>query len=366
MFRETLLTINRWALKRMDGNTKATDSEALLSFFQRRLSSDSKSFVHGDTIGTKGIKSVKRNEDTIKVRSLFVSDMHLGTRFCRADMILSFLKKYEAETLYLVGDIIDGWRLKKSWYWPETHEEVLRAIMDMVANGSRVVYIPGNHDDFLRALSGRKPTGVEVTETVIHTTADGKRFLVMHGDQLDEVIRYVPWLAYVGDVAYDAITALNFVYNKITGLLGFEYRSIAAFLKASVKRVVCFICKFEEALVATGRDNDVDGVICGHIHHATIRNIGKMCYANTGDWVENCTAIVENISGALELIQPQTKYPARREPLLMPRAATSRGVIPIRMHLPNISPLFRFLPIESRRRQKAAVHIFRGNRCRRS
>jgi UDP-2,3-diacylglucosamine pyrophosphatase LpxH len=236
--------------------------------------------------------------------------MHLGTRSCRADLILSFLKKYEPETLYLVGDIIDGWRLKKSWYWPEHHEEVLLEIMAKAVKGSRVVYLPGNHDDFLRLSNGKKITGVEVIETVIHTTADGKRFLVMHGDQLDEVIRNIPWLAHVGDMAYDALTAFNYAYNKITGLFGFKYRSIAALLKSSVKRATCFIGEYEKALVATGRDNDVDGIICGHIHHSAIRSIGKMCYVNTGDWVENCTAVVENASGALELICGHARYSA--------------------------------------------------------
>ena len=230
------------------------------------------------------------------------------------------MKKYEPDTLYLVGDIIDGWRLKKSWYWPELHEEVLRAIVAKAAKGCRVVYLHGNHDDFLRLSNGSKPNGIELAETAIHTTADGKRFLVMHGDQLDEVIRNVPWLAHVGDVVYDALTVLNFFYNKITGMLGFEYRSIAALAKKCVKRVVSFIGKFEEALVTTGRDNDVDGVICGHIHHAAIRNIGEFCYVNTGDWVENCTAIVENTSGALELIRHQPAYSSGRKLLLMPKS----------------------------------------------
>ena len=251
------------------------------------------------------------NGDAVKVRALFVSDMHLGTRSCRADLILSFLNKYEPEILYLIGDIIDGWRLKKSWYWPEHHEKVLREIMGKAAKGSRIVYISGNHDDFIRLSNGKKLTGVEVIETAIHTTADGKRFLVMHGDQLDEVMRNIPWLAHMGDVAYDALTAFNFAYNKISGLLGFKYRSITALVKASVKRVVCFIGEFEEALVATGRDYEVDGIICGHIHHAAIRNIGKMCYVNTGDCVENCTAVIENFSGTLELICSQSGYSVR-------------------------------------------------------
>ena len=285
-------------------DAKGTEnSETLLSFFQSRLSGDFRSFASGNMANAGKIEYMKENDDAVKVRTLFVSDMHLGTRFCRADLILSFLRKYETETLYLIGDIIDGWRLKKSWYWPEMHEEVLRTIMRKAERGSRVVYIPGNHDDFLRPSDGKKPTRVEVAETAIHTTADGRRFLIMHGDQLDEVMRNIPWLAHAGDVAYDALTAVNFAYNKITGLMGLKYRSIAAFVKASMKRVVCFIGKFEDELAAIGHNSCVDGVICGHIHHAAIRNIGEMCYANTGDWVENCTAIIENAGGTLELIR---------------------------------------------------------------
>ena len=271
------------------------NSETVHFFFQNRLSGNFLPFAH------ENLMDIEENSNAKKVRALFVSDMHLGTRICRADLILSFLKKYEAETIYLIGDIIDGWQLKKSWYWPALHEKVLWAIINKAAKGSRVVYVPGNHDDFLRSFSGKKPSGVEVTETTIHTTASGRRFLVMHGDELDAVMRSVPWLAHVGDAAYDALIALNFAYNRVSGLLGFKYRSLAAMVKKSVKRAVSFIGKFEEELVTTGRDCGVDGVICGHIHHATIRDIGKLCYVNTGDWVENFTAIVENVNGELEL-----------------------------------------------------------------
>ncbi|MDR2725241.1 MAG: UDP-2,3-diacylglucosamine diphosphatase [Candidatus Adiutrix sp.] len=303
--------------------TKTEHFEALRSFFVSRLSEDFRPV--GNTRAMEAGPKIEGNGTAIKVRTIFLSDMHLGTRSCRADLILSFLKQYEAETLYLIGDIIDGWRLKNSWYWPELHEEVLRTIMSKAGTGSRVVYIPGNHDDFLRLSGTQKPVRVEVTDTAIHTTADGKRFLVMHGDQFDKVICNIPWLAHVGDVAYDALTAFNLAYNKITESLGFEYRSIAALAKMSVKRVVNFIGKFEDALLATGRDNDVDGVICGHIHHAAIRNIENMCYINTGDWVENCTAIVENTSGALELIRHRTAYSARRKLLSMPKSEPVLG-----------------------------------------
>jgi len=288
-----------------DWYARARDkSKPIRSFFQRRLSGDFRSFAFGDMLDSA--VSVKKDVNAVKVRTLFVSDMHLGSRFCRASQILSFLKKYEAETVYLIGDIIDGWQLKKSWYWPELHEEVLRAIIDKAVRGSRVVYITGNHDDFLRTPSRKlikSPAGVEVTDTAIHTMADGKKFLLMHGDQLDVVMRNIPWLMHVGDVAYDALIAINFAYNKIAESLGFKYHSIAAWGRASVKRAVTFISEFEEALAATGRDKNVDGVICGHLHQAAIRNIGKMCYVNAGDWVENCTAIVENTNGSLELVQ---------------------------------------------------------------
>jgi UDP-2,3-diacylglucosamine pyrophosphatase LpxH len=295
--------VDHWGFNGVAWGAKAAEmehSEAMRSFFLNRLSGNFRSIEN--TMAMEAGKNTGGNGNAIKVRTIFISDMHLGTRSCRAELILSFLRKYDAETLYLIGDIIDGWRLKNSWYWPELHDEVLRVIMGKVTKGSRVVYIPGNHDDFLRLSGGKKPARVEMTDTAIHTTADGKRFLVMHGDQLDEVIRNIPWLAHLGDLAYDLLTALNRAYNKVTGLFGLEYRSIAALVKASVKCIVNFIGKFEEALVTAGRDNNVDGVICGHIHHAVIRNIENMCYVNTGDWVENCTAIVENVSGTLELV----------------------------------------------------------------
>jgi UDP-2,3-diacylglucosamine pyrophosphatase LpxH len=280
---------------------KADRTAEIYSFFQRRLFEGWRQLP--EEIEPDGLSHAEGPEDVFRVRTLFVSDIHLGTRSCRADMVLSFLRKYEAETLYLTGDIIDVWSLRRSWYWPKLHEEVLQTIIDRAAKGSRVVYIPGNHDDFLRLSCGRKNTGIEVAETAIHTTADGKRFLVMHGDEFDSVTRDIPWLAHVGDVAYDALTAINFTCNRITGALGFEYRSIAAMAKASVKCVVNFIGKFEKALVAMGRDKNVDGIVCGHIHCASIRNIQEICYVNTGDWVENCTAVVENANGTLELIR---------------------------------------------------------------
>ncbi|MDR1621812.1 MAG: UDP-2,3-diacylglucosamine diphosphatase [Synergistaceae bacterium] len=279
----------------------ANKPEEVYSFFQRRLSEGYRPLLK--EIEIDALSNTEKNTDVCKVRALFVSDVHLGTRSCRADMILSFLRKYEAETLYLIGDIIDGWHLERSWYWPKLHEEVLETIIDKALRGSRVVYIPGNHDDFLRLSYGKKATGIEVVETAIHTTVDGKRFLVMHGDQFDNVIRDVPWLAHVGDVAYDVLTAANFAYNKVMGALGFEYHSIAATVKASVKHIVNFISKFEKALVAMGRDKNVDGVVCGHIHCASIRRIQEMYYVNAGDWVENCTAVTENANGTLELIR---------------------------------------------------------------
>ena len=292
----------------------ARTPEEVYSFFQRRLSEGCHPLL-------KEIEPAALS-NVLKVRTLFVSDVHLGTRSCRADMILSFLKKYEAETLYLIGDIIDGWHLKRSWYWPKLHDEVLQTIIDKASRGSRVVYIPGNHDDFLRLSYGKKASGIDIVETAIHTTADGKRFLVMHGDQFDSVIRGIPWLAHAGDVAYDALTAVNFAYNKAMGALGFEYYSIAAAVKANVKHIVNFISKFEKALVTTGRDNDVDGVVCGHIHCASIRRIQEMVYINTGDWVENCTAVTENINGTLELIRCGKQ--------LGPGGATFPHLLPIR------------------------------------
>jgi UDP-2,3-diacylglucosamine pyrophosphatase LpxH len=246
-----------------------------------------------DTTRTAGVR---------RYRSVFISDVHLGTRGCQADLLLDFLKHTECDQLYLVGDIIDGWRLKGGWYWPQAHNDVLQKILRMARKGARVTYIPGNHDEFSRAYCGTHFGGVEVALDAIHETADGKRFLVTHGDAFDGVVQYAKWLAYLGDWAYRTLISLNTGLNKLRRRLGFGYWSLSAFLKSKVKNALQFIENFEGAVADEARRRGVDGVISGHIHKAEIRQIGDVLYVNDGDWVESCTALVEHFDGSLEIL----------------------------------------------------------------
>jgi UDP-2,3-diacylglucosamine pyrophosphatase LpxH len=234
---------------------------------------------------------------------LFLSDVHLGTRGCQADLLLDFLKQNDADTVYLVGDIIDGWRLKRSWYWPQLHNDVVQKLLRKGRKGARIVYIPGNHDEFLRDFFGIHFGGVEVVDQFIHEGANGKKYLVIHGDQFDVVVRHAKWLAFFGDWAYVSALNLNTVLNYCRRKLGLTYWSLSAWAKLKVKNAVNFIGKFEETLVSEAQRQKVDGVICGHIHHAADHETNGIHYINTGDWVESCTAVAENFDGTFELIQ---------------------------------------------------------------
>ena len=236
-------------------------------------------------------------------RTLFVSDLHLGTRGAQAHLFLDFLRHHEAETVYLVGDIVDGWRLSRSWYWPQAHNDVVQKLLRKGRKGSRMIYIPGNHDEFLRGYVGSRFGIVEIAMNAIHTTADGRRFLVMHGDEFDVVVRRIPWLAHVGDWAYTTALALNTVFNIGRRRMGFQYWSLSAWATMKVKNAVNFIGSFEEALAGEARRRQVDGVICGHIHTAAMHDRFGIEYINTGDWVESCTAVVEHHDGRLELVR---------------------------------------------------------------
>ncbi|MDY8109943.1 UDP-2,3-diacylglucosamine diphosphatase [Fulvimarina sp. 2208YS6-2-32] len=236
-------------------------------------------------------------------RTLFVSDLHLGSKAARTDMFLDFLKRNDAETYYLVGDIVDGWRLKRMWHWPQSHNDVVQKLLRKARKGARIVYVPGNHDEFLREFPGQHFGGVEVRRNDVHTTADGRKFLVMHGDEFDIVVRNARLLAYLGDWAYDAAIALNLVFNKVRRRLGFPYWSFSSWAKLKVKNAVSFIGAFEEALALEAKRRGCEGVICGHIHHAEISTFRGVEYVNTGDWVESCTAVGEHFDGTLELIR---------------------------------------------------------------
>jgi UDP-2,3-diacylglucosamine pyrophosphatase LpxH len=243
-----------------------------------------------------------------RVRTLFLSDIHLGTKGCQADELLDFLRYYEADTVYLVGDIVDGWQLKSSWYWPQSHNDVVQKLLRKARKGTRLIYIPGNHDEFLRDYYGTHFGGIEVVEDAIHVAADGKRYLVIHGDLFDVVIRHARWLALLGNSAYDLAIALNARFNMIRRAFGLTYWSLSQWAKLKVKNAVNFIGQYEDTLSAEARRRNVDGVVCGHIHHAVLRN-DQPIYINCGDWVESCTAAVEHFDGRFEIIRWSERKP---------------------------------------------------------
>jgi UDP-2,3-diacylglucosamine pyrophosphatase LpxH len=244
----------------------------------------------------------------LQYRTLWVSDIHLGTRGCQADLLLDFLGHVHADTYYLVGDIFDGWVLKKRWYWPQSHNNVLHHFLKMARAGKKVIYIPGNHDEMARDYVGLTFGGVEVKMITLHTTVDGKRLLIMHGDEFDAVMGYAKWLAKLGAVAYGFALTLNWVFNRMRRAFGFPYWSLSAYLKAKVKDAVRHVNDFEHFLAEAARTNKADGIVCGHIHRAEMREIEGILYCNDGDWVESCTALVEHMDGRLEIINwPQQR-----------------------------------------------------------
>ncbi|HTI87363.1 MAG TPA: UDP-2,3-diacylglucosamine diphosphatase [Alphaproteobacteria bacterium] len=236
-------------------------------------------------------------------RTIWISDVHLGTRGCQAQMLLDFLRSHEPEYLYLIGDIVDGWRLKKGWYFPDTHTAIVQRIIQMAKNGTKVTYVPGNHDEMARDYCGISIGGVQLTEEAIHETADGQRLLILHGDKFDGIVKYARWLAFLGDTAYTLALALNVWFNVARRRLGYPYWSLSSYLKRKVKNAVEYISNFETALADEARRRGVDGVVCGHIHQAEIRHFGDVLYCNSGDWVESCTAIVEHQSGQLKVLR---------------------------------------------------------------
>ncbi len=240
---------------------------------------------------------------SLRYRSIWISDVHLGTRGCNADMLLEFLRRTHSDYLYLVGDIVDIWRMRKAWYWRQTHNDVIQKLLRKARKGTRVIYIPGNHDENFRDFARHRFGRVVILNEAIHTTADGRRFLVIHGDQFDGVVKYARWLAMVGDSAYVFALSVNTWFNLVRRRLGFSYWSLSAYLKHKVKNAVEYISSFEKAVVAEARRRGADGVICGHIHTADIREIDGMLYCNDGDWVESCTALVEHMDGRLEILR---------------------------------------------------------------
>jgi UDP-2,3-diacylglucosamine pyrophosphatase LpxH len=242
-------------------------------------------------------------EGQFRYRAIWISDIHLGTRGCKAEYLIDFMRQTESDYLYLVGDIIDGWRLKKSWYWNQAQNDVIQKILRKARKGTKVIYVPGNHDEALRDYTSMHFGGVAVEREAIHRTAGGRQLLVLHGDDFDGVVTYARWLAFLGDWAYNAALTANHWFNLMRRGLGLPYWSLSAYLKHKVKNAVEFVSRFEEAVAAEARRRNVDGVVCGHIHHAEMRNIGGVLYCNDGDWVESCTALVEHMDGRLEIIR---------------------------------------------------------------
>ncbi len=238
-----------------------------------------------------------------KYRSLFISDVHLGTRACQAELLLGFLKENEADTIYLVGDIVDFWRIRRGAVWPQSHNDVLQKLLRKVRKGTRVIFIPGNHDDGLRQYCGQKFGGIDILMQTIHETPDGNRYVVMHGDEFDVVVRYAKWLAFLGDRGYQLALWTNAPVNLIRRRLGLGYWSLSGYLKLRVKSAVNFIGEFERKLSKEAKRRNANGVICGHIHHAASRQSSDIHYLNCGDWVESCTAIGETYDGEFKLIR---------------------------------------------------------------
>lgn len=246
-----------------------------------------------------------------RYRTIWISDIHLGTRGCNAKMLIDFLDSVDSETMYLVGDIIDGWRLKKRFYWPAMHNDVVWRIMKRAKRGTRVVYIPGNHDEMFRQFTGLNFGGVEIRRRALHDTADGRKLLVLHGDEFDTIMLAHRWLAFVGDAAYTMLMRLNVVVNAVRQRMGLPYWSLSKMAKHKVKNAVAFISRFEEIVAHEAGTRGVDGVVCGHIHNAEMREIEGVEYYNDGDWVEGCTALVEHFDGRMEILHWADEIAAR-------------------------------------------------------
>lgn len=254
--------------------------------------------------------------DTSSYRAIWISDTHLGGRDLQNRKLLQFLLSTESEYLYLVGDIIDIWKVRFRWFWPKINDQIIAAVIDKAGNGTKVFYLPGNHDEIMRKYCGMNVCGISVVNEIIHATEDGRRYLVMHGDRFDCVVQDKKWLAGLGSVSYDLLLVANRWYNTVRSHLGLSYHSLSASIKRRVKTAVNYVGNFEEAIINEARTIKVDGLICGHIHHAGIKDLSGALYCNTGDWVESCTALAENRNGTLGNIfwhEPTVSTPQKSE-----------------------------------------------------
>ena len=238
------------------------------------------------------------------VRSIFISDIHLGTRACQAERLLDFLREYSADHLYLVGDIIDFWAMKRGIHWSQAQNTVVQKVLRRARHGEKVYLIPGNHDEALREYVGTAFGDIRVAVEFVHATADGRRLLITHGDEFDQVTRYHRWVAVLGDVSYNLLVRINIGLSWLRRRLGWSgYWSLAGYAKRKVKTAVNFIVDFEESVIHAARERGLDGVVCGHIHSAVIRDVDGVSYINCGDWVDSCTAILEHLDGRMELLE---------------------------------------------------------------
>ena len=242
-------------------------------------------------------------------RTIWVSDLHLGTRASQADRFLDLLRNTESDFLYLVGDIVDGWALRRRWYWPQMHNDVIQKLLRKARKGTQVVYIPGNHDGFARHFTGFRFGGIEIERRHIHTTLDGRRLLVLHGDEFDGIVARAQWLMKLGSRGYDVALAFNRILRPVLSRFGQSQWSFSQFAKQKSKQAIQFIADFERIVAAEARYSDVSGVVCGHIHKPEIRRFDDILYANTGDWVESCSFLVEHDDGEIELVT-DTQKPA--------------------------------------------------------
>lgn len=240
--------------------------------------------------------------DRPRYRTVFISDLHLGTAGCQATALLEFLRYATCDTLFLVGDIVDGWQLRKRWYWPQSHNDVVQKLLRKARKGCRVVYVPGNHDEFARQFIGHRFGDIAVLQEAVHVTADGRQMWIIHGDDFDGVIQCAKWLAYLGDTLYEFSLRMNRHLNKMRAWLGLPYWSLSAYLKLKVKKALNYVTDFEVAVAKEAKKRGHQAVLCGHIHRAEMRTIDGILYCNDGDWVESRTALVEHFDGRLELV----------------------------------------------------------------
>ena len=268
-----------------------------------------------DVLGDAALLGGPESDDDEKgqrFRTIFISDIHLGTPGCQALALLDFLRTHPCDTLYLVGDIVDGWQLRRRWYWPQAHNDVVQKLLRRVRKGCRVIYVPGNHDEFARDFVGHHFGGIEVVQEAVHVTADGRSLWIIHGDYFDAVVQCAKWLAYLGDNLYELTLRMNRHLNSLRGRLGLPYWSLSAFLKQKVKTALNYVTDFEVAVANEAKKRGHDGVLCGHIHRAEMRMINGVLYCNDGDWVESRTALVEHYDGRLEILHWEPSHEVQK------------------------------------------------------